>query len=135
MTDSTVHAELGEIPYTVNLSAGVNQWLADENQALGGRDAGPNPHQLLLSALGACTAITVSMYARRKQWPLQHVHVQLDIVKEEKTVPMSTEIKRVIELHGDLDAAQRERLLGVANACPLHKLLSGSIAIDSQLSD
>ncbi|MHC2148801.1 OsmC family protein [Pseudomonas sp. 210_17 TE3656] len=135
MTDSTVHAELGEIPYTVNLSAGVNQWLADENQALGGRDAGPNPHQLLLSALGACTAITLSMYARRKEWPLQHVHVRLDIVKEEKTTPMSTEIKRVIELHGDLDAAQRERLLGVANACPVHKLLSGSIAIDSQLSD
>ncbi len=135
MTDSTVHAELGEIPYTVNLSAGANQWLADENQALGGRDAGPNPHQLLLSALGACTAITLSMYARRKEWPLQHVHVRLDIVKEEKTTPMSTEIKRVIELHGDLDAAQRERLLGVANACPVHKLLSGSIAIDSQLSD
>ncbi|MDD2046704.1 OsmC family protein [Pseudomonas putida] len=135
MTDSTVHAELGEIPYTVNLSAGVNQWLADENQALGGRDAGPNPHQLLLSALGACTAITLSMYARRKEWPLQHVHVQLDIVKEDKTTPVSTEIKRVIELHGDLDAAQRERLLGVANACPVHKLLSGSIAIDSQLSD
>ena len=134
MTDSTVHAELGEIPYTVNLSAGANQWLADENQALGGRDAGPNPHQLL-SALGACTAITLSMYARRKEWPLQHVHVRLDIVKEEKTTPMSTEIKRVIELHGDLDAAQRERLLGVANACPVHKLLSGSIAIDSQLSD
>ncbi|MNE29614.1 hypothetical protein D3C80_1231040 [compost metagenome] len=63
------------------------------------------------------------------------MHVQLDIVKEEKTTPMSTEIKRVIELHGDLDAAQRERLLGVANACPVHKLLSGSIAIDSQLSD
>jgi putative redox protein len=112
----------------------VNQWLADENQALGGRDAGPNPHQLLLSALGACTAITLSMYARRKEWPLQHVHVQLDIVKEEKTTPVRTEIKRVIELHGDLDATQRERLLGVANACPVHKLLSGSIVIDSALS-
>ncbi|TDF84103.1 OsmC family protein [Pseudomonas sp. H9] len=134
MSDSTVHAELGEIPYTVNLSAGMNQWLADEDQALGGRDAGPNPHQLLLSALGACTAITLSMYARRKEWPLQHVHVLLDIVKEEKTVPARTEIKRVIELHGDLDAAQRERLLGVANACPVHKLLSGSIVIDSSLS-
>ncbi|MFK0090127.1 OsmC family protein [Pseudomonas sp. NPDC090755] len=135
MTDSTVHAELGEIPYSVNLSAGVNQWLADENQALGGRDSGPNPHQLLLSALGACTAITLSMYARRKAWPLQHIHVQLDITREEKTTPMDTAIKRVIELHGDLDASQRERLLGVANACPLHKLLSGNIVIDSQLGD
>jgi len=135
MTDSTVHAELGEIPYSVNLSAGANQWLADENQALGGRDSGPNPHQLLLSALGACTAITLSMYARRKEWPLQHIHVQLDITKEEKGTPMHTQIKRVIELHGDLDAAQRERLLGVANACPLHKLLSGNIVIDSQLAD
>ncbi|MNJ55315.1 hypothetical protein D3C77_507990 [compost metagenome] len=62
------------------------------------------------------------------------MHVQLDIVKEEKTTPVRTEIKRVIELHGDLDATQRERLLGVANACPVHKLLSGSIVIDSALS-
>ncbi|MFK8331081.1 OsmC family protein [Pseudomonas sp. BJa5] len=135
MSDSTVHAELGEIPYSVNLSAGVNQWLADESKALGGHDSGPNPHQLLLSALGACTAITLSMYARRKEWPLQHIHVQLDITREDKTTPMHTEIKRVIELHGELDAAQRERLLGVANACPLHKLLSGNIVIASQLAD
>ena len=80
-------------------------------------------------------AITLSMYARRKEWPLQHIHVQLDITKEEKGTPMHTQIKRVIELHGDLDAAQRERLLGVANACPLHKLLSGNIVIDSQLAE
>ncbi|UVJ46225.1 OsmC family protein [Pseudomonas sp. LS1212] len=134
MSGSIVRAVQDGIPYQVELSDGVHQWLADESAQLGGKDSGPNPHQLLLSALGACTAITLAMYAQRKEIPLKGIDVQLSILKEEGRPEVHTEISRSITLNGDLDDKQRQRLLEVANVCPLHKLLSGTIRIDSQLT-
>lgn len=130
MSTSTVHASLGDIPYQVTLSDGLHQWLADEPQALGGGDGGPTPHQLLLSALGACTAITLSMYARRKAMPLSGIGVELSFA-DDKAAPVR--MVRNIRLSGELSAEQRQRLLEIANACPVHKLLTGEIAIASQL--
>ena len=82
------------------------------------------------SSLGACTSITLKMYAKHKAWPLEAVHVTLNM----DITPEGTVIDRQILLTGELDETQRERLLQIANACPVHKILSGTIMIQSGLT-
>jgi putative redox protein len=135
MSTAPITASLDGPAYQVKLSDGVHQWLSDEPEALGGGDSGPSPHQLLLSALGACTSITVTMYAQRKGIPLQTIDVQLRLLQAPSAQQSQTRIGRDIHLSGELSAAQRQRLLEIANACPIHKLLSGEILIDSRLVD
>jgi putative redox protein len=126
-----VSASIGAEDFQVALSDGTHEWLGDEPASHGGADTGPTPHGLLLSSLGACTTITLKMYAKHKGWPLQAVHVTLTY---QSTPPEATVIDRQIKLTGELDSTQRERLLQIANACPVHKILSGSIAINSGLT-
>jgi putative redox protein len=133
-TFPAVTANIGEIAYTVTLMDGVHHWLGDESELDGGANAGPTPSHLLLSSLGACTAITLSMYAKRKAWPLTGVDVNLEFNPQGKP-DEGNQIVRHVVLHGELSAEQRERLLQVANACPVHKVLSGNIAIDTSLAD
>ncbi|HJW08028.1 MAG TPA: OsmC family protein [Holophagaceae bacterium] len=121
----------GEVPFQVRLSDGAHGWLADEPADHGGGDLGPGPRALLLSALGACTAITLRMYASRKGWPLEGIEVELGYGEASE----GTAIERRITLHGPLDAGQRARLLDIANHCPIHKLLSGPIAIATALEE
>jgi putative redox protein len=130
MTVSTVIATVGESDYQVRLDDGAHQWIADEPASLGGGNAGPEPASLLLSSLGACTNITLRMYAKRKGWPLESLRVELSM----KSTADGTVIDRQITLNGPLDQTQRERLLQIANACPIHKVLSGAIRIDSGLA-
>ncbi len=129
--DTTVHAVLGATAYAVTFrdEAG-HAWSADEPVAQGCGDTGPTPHALLLSSLGACTAITLKMFAARKQWPLESVQVVLTL----RAGTPGTDIERHITLLGTLDAAQRERLLQVANACPIHKVLTGEVRIATALT-
>lgn len=128
----TITAHLENTPYQVRLSDGLHDWLADEPATAGGGDSGPGPSDLVLSGLGACTAITLIMFASRKQWPLQGVDVTLDLAKG-ATPADGSRITRQIRLTGPLDDASRDRLLQVANACPVHKLLSNPIHIDTTL--
>ena len=118
-----------------------HQLLADEPAELGGDDRGPNPYELLLSALGACTAMTLQMYADRKNWPLQEAAVTLkhSRIHAEDCRNCTTEtgklelIERELSLQGDLSEQQRQRLLEIADKCPVHRTLLGEKEIHTQL--
>ena len=128
-----ITAVLGETPYVVTLSDGDHEWLADEPHESGGANRGPTPHQLVLSGLGACTAITLQMYAARKGWPLAGATVELQLNPDGARAGGGAEIRRRITLRGDLTAEQRERLLQIADACPVARTLGGEIRTTTSL--
>jgi uncharacterized OsmC-like protein/alpha/beta superfamily hydrolase len=121
---------------------GRHRLAADEPLEAGGSDLGPNPYDLLLAALGACTSMTLRLYADHKKWPLQHVRVDLSHQKIHAADCADCEtregridlIEREITLSGPLDAAQRQRLLEIAEKCPVHRTLHSEIKITSRLS-
>ncbi len=110
-----------------DISIGSHQWRADEEADKGGADTGPGPHEILLSALGACTSMTLRMYAERKGWPLRSVHVTLSGGAADGKYA----ITRQISLEGELDAEQRRRLLEIADKCPVHRTLTGEVLIQT----
>jgi putative redox protein len=133
-TTRTVTAVNGAAPYLVTLEDHRgHHWLADEPVEAGGGNQGPSPTQLLLSSLGACTSITMRMFAARKGWPLTGAEVRLEF-NPEGSPAEGTDIRRTITLQGNLSPEQRAQLLDVANKCPLHKILTGRIRVESSLA-
>jgi len=118
-------ASIGTTNYAVSIKAGHHQLSADESVSLGGRDAGPAPYELLCSALGACTAITLRMYAERKSWPL--LGVQVDVRFEWKGKEGA--ITRVLSFEGELDDEQRARLADIAERTPVTLTLKQGVVI------
>nr|WP_042186546.1 bifunctional alpha/beta hydrolase/OsmC family protein [Kibdelosporangium sp. MJ126-NF4]CEL17342.1 Bll2902 protein [Kibdelosporangium sp. MJ126-NF4]CTQ91430.1 Bll2902 protein [Kibdelosporangium sp. MJ126-NF4] len=133
-------AENGDGSYGQRITAGRHTITADEPVPVG-NDSGPTPYDLLLAALGACTSMTLRMYADRKQIPLKHVTVHLhhsrvhakDCEDCETKTGMVDLIERTIHLVGDLDDDQRQRLLQIADKCPVHRTLQSEIAIRTTL--
>jgi putative redox protein len=127
-------------PYTQRVRAGRHVLAADEPESVGGADAGPGPYEYLLAALGACTSMTLRMYADKKGWPLAGVAVELahqkvhaeDCADCETKEGLLDRIERVVSVRGELDPEQRARLLEIADRCPVHRTLSGEIVIDTR---
>ena len=113
--------------FTQDVTVGGHTIRADEEIDKGGDNTGPAPHELLLAALGSCTAMTLKVYAERKGWPLRNLHVELNGA----TGPTGFVITRALTFDGELDAEQRQRLVEIADKCPVHKTLSGTISIQT----
>jgi putative redox protein len=122
-------ASIGTTNYAVSIQAGHHPLTADESTELGGLDVGPAPYQLLCSALCACTAITLRMYAERKAWPLRGGQVDIRYIGE----GADGAIARVLTLEGELDDAQRARLADIAERTPVTLTLKRGLAITTTL--
>ncbi|OYV45334.1 MAG: osmotically inducible protein C [Burkholderiales bacterium 21-58-4] len=127
--------------FRTEVYAGSHHLLADEPKDVGGTDAGPSPYGYLTAALGACTAITVRMYADRKQWPLDSVMVRLthakihaeDCADCDRPSSLIDKFERQIELRGVLSPEQKQRLMEIADKCPVHKTLQSKVQIETRL--
>jgi uncharacterized OsmC-like protein len=137
--EAVVVADAGTGRYTQRITAGHHLLTADEPVSVGGADAGPNPYELLLAALGACTSMTLRMYADRKGVPLHRTTVGLrhdrvhakDCVQTEQRIGMLSRIRREITMEGPLTDEDRQRLVEIADRCPVHRTLSSEIAFET----
>jgi putative redox protein len=118
--------------FQVEVAAGGHRFFADEPLDVGGLGSGPNPYELLSAALGACTAMTCRLYADQKGWPLEAVIVRLDHIG--KTAEAKDRFIREITFEGALDETQRQRLLEIADHCPVHRTLTAGSDIETRLA-
>jgi putative redox protein len=125
MTHGTAH--IGSTPFRTDIVVGGHAMTADEPLALGGQGVGPAPYDLLLASLGACTAITLKMYAQRKGWPLESVDVSLRIVGTDER-----RIERTLSIVG-LDDSQKTRLADIAERTPVTLTLKSGLPIETHL--
>jgi len=119
--------------YTQQITAGKHTFYADEPESLKGDDFGPSPFDLLLSALGSCTAITLTMYAELHTIKLDVIRVRLNYYPPDKAAGTASKITRFIHLEGDFTEKQRQRLLEIADRCPVHRTLSQGVEIVSRI--
>lgn len=124
-----VQSQFGDGPFQQKLVVGNLQFLSDAAVDQGGNGSGPNPHEFLGAALAACTSMTLKMYAARKEMNLENAIVTVDIERSNEIEKFS----RDIQLVGNLSPEEKERLLEIANKCPIHKALTGQIQIKTQL--
>jgi uncharacterized OsmC-like protein/alpha/beta superfamily hydrolase len=129
--------------FSQHVSTASHYWLADEPLSVGGKNTGPDPYEHLLAGLGACTAMTMRMYAQRKQLPVENIKVELshsrnyqqDCLDCEQAPSGMEAITRKITIEGELSEAQRARILEIADKCPVHKTLHNNVTVLSSLSD
>ncbi len=131
MNTINVNAVTKTEKYKTIISSETNQLIADEPITEGGTDLGFSPYELLAGALASCTSITLRMYADRKEWDIDEIKVDVQFSRDSTT--NSASFQRIISYVGNLESGQKERLIVIANACPVHKTLSGTISIETNL--
>lgn len=130
-----VLVSIGETSYTTTISYEYLNILADEPIEVGGQNKGLAPTQLLLSSVGACKAITMRMYANRKEWKVDKIDIKVSSEVQRSEQQQTTYIKCNIFIEGDLDEEQKKRLYAIGEKCPVHKMLMNPIVIESNLID
>jgi uncharacterized OsmC-like protein/alpha/beta superfamily hydrolase len=140
-SEKQVFTRTGDDGYTTMVKTGPHRFISDEPEAVGGKNLGPSPYDLLVASLGTCTGMTLRMYADRKKWPLEEIRVHLQHSKlhaedcdhcENENAKLD-HILREVELIGPLDDVQRKRLLEIANKCPVHKTLHSQVTVTTKL--
>lgn len=130
-----VLVSIGDYSYTTTISYEDLNILADEPIDLGGENKGLAPTQLLLSSVGACKAITMRMYANRKQWKVDKIDIKVSSEIQKSELQQTTYIKCNIFIDGELDEDQKRRLYAIGEKCPVHKMLMNPVIIESNLID
>lgn len=131
--ENEVLVSIGKEKYTTQIKFNNHAMLVDEPTDVGGQDLGPKPLLLLLSSLGSCKAITMRMYADNKKWPLEAIEITLNSESLKDELGQSTKIQVQVNLIGDLDEAQKTRILAIGEKCPIQKILNNPIHIETNL--
>jgi putative redox protein len=131
--ETIVIDETGKGAFQVEVKAGTSTFLMDEPVAAGGLGSGPNPYDLLSSAIGACTLMTIRLYVRRKEWPLERVRVK--VTHHRDNLQAKDRFVREIELIGPIDDTQRARLLEIAMRCPVHLTMERGAIVETKLAE
>jgi uncharacterized OsmC-like protein len=143
LTDNRMVVRTDKGGFRTDITVKGHELIADEPESAGGTGMGPDPYDYLVAALGSCTSMTIRMYADLKKWPLESVVIRLKHQKIHAEDCRECEtrngkvdiIEREIELIGPLNKEQRERLLEIANKCPVHRTLHSEIVVRSRLKD
>lgn len=128
---ATAQSVIGTEKYTAEIKAGSHTITADVPKAQGGQDKGLTPEELLAASLAACTSITLKMYVDRKEWPVKKINVEITL--ENNPDLDSAIFERKITIEGESTEEQREKMLKIANSCPIHKTLTKSIFVNTSI--
>ncbi|MBO9634676.1 MAG: OsmC family protein, partial [Chitinophagaceae bacterium] len=127
--EKPVHGAIGTDKYQVTIEWRNGTFVADEPVRSGGKDSGPDPYTLLLSSLATCTLVTLRMYIERKGWDVPQITVNVNMFQSKKDEENITVFDRDIQFTGDLTLEQKDRLLEIAAACPVSKILEGNVKV------
>lgn len=132
MAAANIHGTIGKDHFITHLNSENHQWVADEPLDKEGSDKGPNPYELLLSSLAACTLITLRSYIDVKKWEVERITAELQLEVEDEGGIRKSSIQRKVTFSGSLPEDVQKRLLTVAERCPVHRVLTGEIQIETE---